>query len=128
MSLTADDRTIIKPLNLNKVAQAISTREGGKINLSIAQIKEVVAELNVEIYLQFKRDDGEWDAKDSAALVRHAGSMYLAGEKRFKEKLRKANSEKINAARAEAFTSKNSEKTKAAGKKKPLTKKKKASK
>ena len=32
----------MKPMNLNNLAKRVAEREGGKVNLSIAQIKEVI--------------------------------------------------------------------------------------
>lgn len=44
-------------MNLNEIAKGIALREGGKVNLSIAQIKEVLSRLGEVLYWETERGD-----------------------------------------------------------------------
>ena len=44
-------RARVRGMNLNELAAKITKEEGGKINLSVAQVKEVIRLLAVEIFV-----------------------------------------------------------------------------
>jgi len=61
--------------NMNDLAQEITRREGGKKNLSIAQVKEVLAHLSDVIY--------EDDTRPREGFVGVSTIVFLNGERRF---------------------------------------------
>jgi len=61
--------------NMNKLAEEVTRREGGKVNLSIAQIKEVLGHLSDVVY-----------SEDPSEASHTYKLLYENGKRRAKKK------------------------------------------
>ncbi len=62
--------------NMNDLAREVTLREGGKVNLSIAQVKEVLGHLSDVMY-QDIRGTTEGSVLSISAMLRHNGERRL---------------------------------------------------
>lgn len=66
-------------MNLNQLAKEVTKLEGGKINLSVAQVKEVLRCFG----------DVAYQAGDDLAFLELCSKLYVRAQKRAKEKTSK---------------------------------------